>query len=358
MTNTLSLDHVAVRLGRSSIIDDVSLDITEGQVCCLLGPSGCGKTTLLRTIAGFQQPSAGQVRMDGKVMASATVMVPPEKRNIGMVFQDLALFPHLSVADNIAFGMRKFSRKQIRERTKELLKLVELEHVIDSFPHQLSGGQQQRIALIRAMAPRPNLLLLDEPFSSQDTERRVQLAHEVRDILKRDGTTAILVTHDQKEAFAIADKIGVVEGGKLRQWDTAYNLYHEPADRFVAHFIGEGVFICGSVLNENTLQTDLGEISGDLPPLKPGTPIDLLVRPDDIIHDDTSNYFGELVEKDFRGADHLYKVRMPGNTHVLCLTPSHHDHHIGERIGIRIEPDHLVVYTRDDAFVNLPVLED
>ncbi|MDO6461566.1 ABC transporter ATP-binding protein [Granulosicoccaceae sp. 1_MG-2023] len=354
MTNTLSLDHVAVSIDRTAIIDDVSLEISEGQICCLLGPSGCGKTTLLRTIAGFQQPSAGEVRMDGRIMATASTMVPPEKRQIGMVFQDLALFPHLSVAENIAFGMRKFSKKQIRERTKELLQLVELEHLIDAYPHQLSGGQQQRIALIRAMAPRPRLLLLDEPFSSQDTERRVQLAHEVRNILRRDGTTAILVTHDQKEAFAIADMIGVVEGGRLHQWDTAYNLYHDPADRFVAHFIGEGVFICGSVLNETTLQTDLGEISGEFPPYKPGTPIDLLVRPDDIIHDDHSDYSGELVEKDFRGADHLYKVRMPGNTNVLCLAPSHHNHHIGERIGIRIEPDHLVVYPREDALTSLP----
>ncbi|MCB1757245.1 MAG: ABC transporter ATP-binding protein [Gammaproteobacteria bacterium] len=346
MTNTLDVDHLSVQIDATPIISDVSFSVAQGQVCSLLGPSGCGKTTLLRTIAGFQQPSAGELRMNGQLVADARTMLAPEKRHIGMVFQDLALFPHLTVAENIAFGMRAFKKSAIRERTDELLKLVDLPDLKNSYPHQLSGGQQQRIALIRAMAPKPQLLLLDEPFSSQDTERRVQLAHEVRDILKRDNTTAILVTHDQKEAFAIADKIGVIEKGRLRQWDTAYKLYHEPADKFVAKFIGESVFVCGNILSPDSLQTELGVIHGDLPELTPGTLIDLLVRPDDIIHDDSSPVKGELVEKDFRGADHLYKIRMPGNTHILCLAPSHHDHRIGEMIGVRIEPDHLVVYPR------------
>lgn len=344
MTETLKLDEVSVKIEETSIIKNISFQVDKGDICCLLGPSGCGKTTLLRTIAGFQQPTHGEVQIAGSTVANSHHMLPPEKRKIGMVFQDLALFPHLTVAGNIAFGMRGFKKPEIRERTVELLKLVDLATLADSYPHQLSGGQQQRIALIRAMAPRPELLLLDEPFSSQDTERRVQLAHEVRELLKTDNTTAVLVTHDQKEAFAIADKIGVIQEGSLKQWDSAYNLYHEPADKFVAHFIGEGVFICGAVVGENTLHTDLGEIQGELPDLLPGTLIDLLVRPDDIIHDDASNLQGELVEKDFRGTDHLYKIRMPGNTHILCLTPSHHNHGIGERIGIRIQPKHLVVY--------------
>ncbi len=347
MTNILEISHLGVKIDKTQIIDDVSFHIEDGEICCLLGPSGCGKTTVLRSIAGFQQPTTGKITMNGTVLADTRTMLPPEKRDIGMVFQDLALFPHLTVRNNIAFGMKGFKKADIRARINTLLKLVDLMHLKESYPHQLSGGQQQRIALIRAMAPQPRLLLLDEPFSSQDTERRVQLAHEVRDILKRDNTTAILVTHDQKEAFAIADKIGVIGEGKLHQWDTAFNLYHEPADKFVAHFIGEGVFICGSVLNQRTLQTELGEIRGALPAINPGTLIDLLVRPDDIIHDDDSSIHGIVVEKDFRGADHLYKVRMPGNTHILCLAPSHHNHDIGERIGVRIEPDHLVIYARD-----------
>jgi iron(III) transport system ATP-binding protein len=194
------------------------------------------------------------------------------------------------------------------------------------------------------MAPRPKLLLLDEPFSSQDTERRVQLAHEVRDILKKENTTAIMVTHDQKEAFAIADKIGVLEAGKLKQWDSAYNLYHQPIDKFVARFIGEGIFIKGEVIAANTLSTCLGQITGELPVFATGTKLDILVRPDDIIHDDESPTKGELVAKDFRGADHLYKINAQGNTQLLCLAPSHHNHKIGERIGFRFQPDHLVVY--------------
>lgn len=347
MIKTLKLDDVSVQIEHTQIINNISFEVDEGDICCLLGPSGCGKTTLLRTIAGFQQPTRGEVQIAGKTVASTRTTLPPEKRNIGMVFQDLALFPHLTVAGNIAFGMRGFKKSEIRERTRELLKLVDLAELADNYPHQLSGGQQQRIALIRAMAPRPELLLLDEPFSSQDTERRVQLAHEVRELLKTDNTTAILVTHDQKEAFAIADKIGVIQEGSLKQWDSAYNLYHKPADKFVANFIGEGVFLCGAVATTSSLYTELGEIHGELPDLPLGTQVDLLVRPDDIIHDDASNLHGELLEKDFRGADHLYKVRMPGNTHILCLAPSHHNHQIGERIGFRIQPDHLVVYQRE-----------
>ncbi len=347
MASILEVNNLSIRIAQSRIINDVSFRVEQGDICCLLGPSGCGKTTLLRAIAGFQQPTSGELRMKGKLVASRKIMLPPEKRHIGMVFQDLALFPHMSVKDNIAFGMRSFEKTEIRQRTNDLLSLVDMVHLKDSYPHQLSGGQQQRIALVRAMAPKPQLLLLDEPFSSQDTERRVLLAHEVRDLLKRDITTAILVTHDQKESFAIADQIGVIDKGSLRQWDSAYNLYHEPTDKFVANFIGEGVFICGNVLDKNTLQTELGVIHGDLPDIEPGVLIDLLVRPDDIIHDDSSEIQGELIEKDFRGADHLYKVRMPGNTHILCLAPSHHNHKIGERIGVRIEPDHLVVYPRE-----------
>lgn len=347
MIKTLKLDDVSVQIEQTQIIKNISFQVDKGDICCLLGPSGCGKTTLLRTIAGFQHPTHGDVQISGTTVASKHSNVPTEKRKIGMVFQDLALFPHLTVAGNIAFGMRGFKKAEIRDRTAELLKLVDLVELADNYPHQLSGGQQQRIALIRAMAPRPEVLLLDEPFSSQDTERRVQLAHEVRELLKTDNTTAILVTHDQKEAFAIADQIGVIQEGSLKQWDNAYNLYHKPADKFVANFIGEGVFLCGAIASESSLYTDLGEIHGDLPELAPGTLVDLLVRPDDIIHDDASSLQGKLVEKDFRGADHLYKVRMAGNTHILCLVPSHHNHKIGEQIGFRIQPDHLVVYPRE-----------
>ena len=344
----LELDGVSVELGGRRVVDDVSFALAEGDVACLLGPSGCGKTTILRAIAGFQAPAAGTIRIAGSDVASAAHQLSPEERRVGMVFQDLALFPHMTVRANVAFGMRRAGSRAVAARVAELLELVAMEPYADSYPHELSGGQQQRVALIRAMAPRPPVLLLDEPFSSQDTERRVQLAHEVREILKRDGITAVLVTHDQYEAFAIADRIGVIAEGRLRQWATAYDLYHTPADRFVAHFVGEGVFLCGNTLAGNVIQTELGTIRGELSEdMAPGTLIELLVRPDDLLHDDDSPNRATVVARDFRGADHLYTLRMPGNTRLLCLAPSHHDHAVGEEFGVRLRLDHLVIFDRE-----------
>jgi len=348
MTAQLELEHICVDLDGTRIIDDVSFSLQAGDIGCLLGPSGCGKTTLLRTIGGFQSPAEGRLNIAGQTVATCAQQASPEQRRVGMVFQDLALFPHMSVRKNVAFGISNQSRKQINARVDELLDLVGMQPFANSYPHQLSGGQQQRVALIRAMAPRPPVLLLDEPFSSQDTERRVQLAHEVREILKRDGITAVLVTHDQFEAFAIADHIGVMAAGRLRQWDDAYNLYHTPADRFVADFIGEGVFLCGNTLEDNVIQTELGIIHGELSDDVPsGTLIELLVRPDDIIHDDNSPNKATVIARDFRGADHLYTLRMPGNTRLLCLAPSHHNHPVGEQFGIRLQLDHLVIFDRE-----------
>jgi iron(III) transport system ATP-binding protein len=350
MANQLELEHICVDIDGTRIIDDVSFSLISGDIGCLLGPSGCGKTTLLRTIGGFQAPVDGKLSIAGTTVATAERQASPEQRRVGMVFQDLALFPHMTVRRNVAFGIVGQSRQAVDRRVNELLDLVAMQRYADSYPHQLSGGQQQRVALIRAMAPRPPVLLLDEPFSSQDTERRVQLAHEVREILKRDCITAVLVTHDQFEAFAIADHIGVVAEGRLRQWDDAYSLYHTPADRFVADFIGEGVFLCGNTLEDNVIQTELGIIHGELSDdVPPGTLIELLVRPDDIIHDDNSPNKATVVARDFRGADHLYTLRMPGNTRLLCLAPSHHNHPVGEQFGIRLQLDHLVIFDRQDS---------
>lgn len=341
----LQLSHVSVTLGDTAAVNDVSFTLAKGDIGCLLGPSGCGKTTLLRTIAGFQAPTAGEVQIAGEKMADAKLQTSPEHRRVGMVFQDLALFPHMNVRKNVAFGMRGVKKAQVRARVDELLELVGMQRYANSYPHQLSGGQQQRVALIRAMAPRPPVLLLDEPFSSQDTERRVQLAHEVREILKHDGITAMLVTHDQYEAFAIADHIGVIKNGQLCQWDNAYDLYHRPKDRFVADFIGEGVFVCGNTLENNLIQTELGIIEGELSKrFDVGTQIELLVRPDDILHDSSSPTKATVIAKDFRGADHLYTLRMPGSTRLLCLAPSHLNHDVGEQFGVRLKLDHLMIF--------------
>ena len=348
MTTQLSLKHLSVTLDGKAIISDVSFSLESGHIGCLLGASGCGKTTLLRTIAGFEQPTQGEVMLHGRLLARPGTSVPPEKRRIGMLFQDLALFPHLTVEDNIAFGLRGLERKAIQARVDELLKIVELSHLRKRHPHQLSGGQQQRIALIRALAPRPDLLLLDEPFSSQDSERREQLAREVGEIIRHDKITALLVTHDQFEAFAMADTIGVMGNGKLLQWDEAYNIYHCPSDRYVADFIGQGVFIKGRIISSSRVETEIGTVSGRLSQDLPvGTPVDLLVRPDDIIHDDSSTSTGRVLEKAFRGAEYRYTIHLKGGTKVYCLAPSHHNHAIGEAIGIRLKLDHLVVFPTD-----------
>ncbi|MES9976311.1 MAG: ABC transporter ATP-binding protein, partial [Candidatus Thiodiazotropha sp.] len=257
MPNQLEVRHASVQYGRQVVVDDVSFELESGVIGCLLGPSGCGKTSLLRAIAGFEPLVQGEILLHGRQVSRPGHTLAPEKRRVGMVFQDFALYPHLTVGENVAFGLRGISGKSQRQRVGELLVLVGLSGLEDKYPHQLSGGQQQRIALIRAMAPRPEILLLDEPFSGLDVELREQLAGEVRAILKREGVTAILVTHDQLEAFALADIIGVLGSGRLRQWDSGYNIYHKPADRFVAEFVGQGAMIPGRVLAGGRIESAL-----------------------------------------------------------------------------------------------------
>jgi iron(III) transport system ATP-binding protein len=264
-----------------------------------------------------------------------------------MVFQDYALFPHLAALANVAFGLRDSDRAARRRRALEMLELVGLADQADKLPHELSGGQQQRVALARALAPRPRLVLLDEPFSNLDAEVRMELAQQVRAALKAEGATALLVTHDQREAFAIADEIGVLRAGRLEQWDVPWKLYHSPATRFVADFVGEGSFIQGTVLGPGRVSTELGVIEGQLTRGQPaGTHVDLLLRPDDVIHDDESELRAEVVERVFRGAQFRYTLRLPSGATALSFAPSHHDHAIGERIGIRLDAQHLVGFPR------------
>ena len=344
----LEVQNINVSYGSTQIVHDFSFNLDEGQISCLLGPSGCGKTTVLRTIAGFERPTSGQVAINQQVVSSSKHFLPPEKRQIGMVFQDFALFPNMSVEDNIRFGLKAWSGKKQQARIGELLAMIGMTTLARAYPHQLSGGQQQRVALARAMAPKPSILLLDEPFSSMDVELREQLAREVRQILKQENMTAILVTHDQHEAFAMADQICVISEGRIQQIDSAYNLYHKPANRFVADFIGEGVFLPGMVVGVNTVNTELGNIQGFVPEgCKPGCHVDVLIRPDDIVHNDDATEQGVVVERAFRGSDFLYTVRMPSGIEVLSLVPSHHNHRVNEKIGIQLEFDHLVVFTRD-----------
>lgn len=341
----LALTDVTCVYGERAAVHDVSLRVMPGQVICLLGPSGCGKTTILRAIAGFEPVQRGEIHLSGQLANRAGWTLPPERRRIGMVFQDYALFPHMTVAQNILFGVR--GQPDAEQRLAELLATTGLTELRARYPHELSGGQQQRVALARALAPRPALLLLDEPFSNLDVELRERLSQEVRAILRRYGVTAVMVTHHQHEAFAMADEIGVMHAGRIQQWDSAYNLYHRPVNRLVADFVGEGVFVRGTVLNSRQVEIELGILGAQIAAEFPrGTTVDVLLRPDDIIHDDSSGLSAEVVAKAFRGADILYTLRLPSGGQVLSLVPSHHNHAIGERIGIRLEVDHVVYFAR------------
>jgi iron(III) transport system ATP-binding protein len=343
----LELRELTRRFGATAAVERLSIALDAGRIGCLLGPSGSGKTTVLRCIAGFERPDAGEVLAGGERLAAPGVWVPPERRRIGMVFQDYALFPHLAVLANVGFGLRDGGRADRRRRALEMLELVGLADQADKLPHELSGGQQQRVALARALAPRPRLVLLDEPFSNLDAEVRMELAQQVRAALKSEGATALLVTHDQREAFAIADEIGVLRAGRLAQWDAPWKLYHSPATRFVADFVGEGSFIQGTVLVPGRVSTELGVIEGQLTHGQPaGTHVDLLLRPDDVIHDDESELRAEVIERVFRGAQFRYKLKLPSGATALSFAPSHHDHAIGERIGIRLDAQHLVGFPR------------
>src|SRR5688572_7508828 len=339
----LEVDNLRHAYGDHEVVAGLDFSIARGAIGCLLGPSGGGKTTVLRCIAGFEAVQEGEIRLAGRIVSGRGVMVPPEKRRVGMVFQDYALFPHLPVAANIAFGLHASPPEERAARVRELAALVGLGAALDKYPHEISGGQQQRVALARALAPRPDLLLLDEPFSNLDVELRERLSAEVREIIKASGATAVLVTHDQQEAFAVADEIGVLHEGRIQQWDNAYNLYHRPANRFVADFVGQGAFLPATAVNSHQLEIELGLLRGATP--HGNGNLEVLLRPDDVVHDDAAPTKAEVVHKAFRGAEILYTLRLQSGRKVLALVPSHHNHAIGERIGIRLDVDHVVAFS-------------
>ncbi|HLE94073.1 MAG TPA: ABC transporter ATP-binding protein [Sulfuricaulis sp.] len=350
MTEILALNNIDCRYDGRLAVSGLSLHVNTGDIVCLLGPSGCGKTTVLRAIAGFHPLSGGQIKIKGVTVSNSKFTLPPEKRRFGMVFQDHALFPHLSVSGNIRFGLRGMPTAAREAIVNELVEIVGLGGMAERYPHELSGGQQQRVALARALAPKPDLILMDEPFSNLDIELRERLSSEVRQILKQRGATAVLVTHDQYESFALGDVVGVMHEGKLLQWDTPYNLYHEPCNRFVADFIGQGVFLNGRLLTPDSVETEIGVLKGNRAyGWERGTPVVILLRPDDIVPDPNSALQVEVIQRAFRGAEILYTLRLPSGGRVLSLFPSHADHTIGDRVGIRVQADHLVAFPLTDA---------
>jgi iron(III) transport system ATP-binding protein len=305
---TIQLQHLRKRYGGQHLaaVDDLSLDVHEGELLVLLGPSGCGKTTTLRMIAGFERPEAGSIVLGQDTVANAHAWVPPERRGVGIVFQDYALFPHLTVAQNIAFGMLRLARSERKQRVAAALDAVDLDGYAERYPHELSGGQQQRVAIARALAPQPRVLLLDEPFSNLDPDLRTSLRYEVRTIVRRAGITTVLVTHDQSEAFAMADRIAVMHEGRLHQVDTPERLYRQPHSRFVAGFVGGAQWVPGEVQSDH-VETELGIFANNAADV---ATVDVLLRPEDLQLAPDVRGTARVVGREFGGATVRYTVRL------------------------------------------------
>ena len=317
----LEVHHLSKRFASTlpAAVSDISFALERGEIIALLGPSGCGKTTTLRLIAGFERPDEGKVILDGRLMADRTSFVPPEKRGISMVFQDHALFPHLTAKQNVLFGLNKLSKAAAQEKATGMLRLVGLEHLSERYPQELSGGERQRIALARALAPNPVLLLLDEPFSSLDADMRVEVREQVRGILKAARATAVFVTHDQEEALYMGDRIAVFRKGRIEQIDTPQQVFHSPNSRFVAEFVGSTDFISGEVV-EQGIQTEIGLLP-QFPKLPVGTKVEIAVRFDDIKFEQQVGSRSLVLEQQFRGAYNVYRLRLPSGTLVHAMQP-------------------------------------
>jgi len=331
--STVRLDNVSKSFGQHRAVDALSLTVGAGELLAVLGPSGCGKTTLLRLIAGFERPDSGRIEIGGETVADGRVFVPPERRRVGMVFQDYALFPHLTVAGNVAFGLARVPRRERRAKVRSVLELVGLQHRADSYPHELSGGERQRVALARALAPDPAVVLLDEPFSNLDETLRADLRREVEVILREAEATAILVTHDQEEALSLADRVAVMRAGRLVQIGTPEEVYARPASRWAAQFVGD-VNVVPAVADGQLAHTEIG--SFDLACRCGEGPVHVAVRPEqlEIVRDDAGGN-GEIVDREFYGHDVLYRVRHESGRTVLVKTSSLELLPVGERVFVR-----------------------
>tara|TARA_Y100000389_G_C17460712_1_gene521413 strand:+ start:848 stop:1897 length:1050 start_codon:yes stop_codon:yes gene_type:complete len=345
--NKLQIESVKIVLENTTILNDINFAIKSGEIVSLMGSSASGKTSLIRSIAGYQNIASGVIKIDNNIVDNTKIFIGVDKRNTGVIFQDLALFPHLTVRENIIFGLYKKTQQDKNNRAAQLEDMLNISSITNRYPHQISGGQQQRVAIARAIAPKPTILLLDEPFSALDEELKESLMNDIKYILKKEATTAILITHNPKEAFTMSDKIAFLSDGKICQYDTPYNIYHKPLSKEIANFFGITSFLKATIKDTNHIETVLGTIFGNTEKFKKGEDVYLLIRPDDIIHDDNSTESARVVDKIFYGSDFLYKLELKDKQKIYCYTPSHHNHSINENIGIKPVIDHLILFNNN-----------
>jgi len=334
-------ENLTKTFGETTAVEDVSFDLEKGDILALVGPSGCGKTTLLRLIGGFEVHDRGKVYVGGKTVLSERKFIPPERRDVGIVFQNYALFPHLTVSENIAYGL-SFEGTQREKRVGEMLTLIGLEDYGSKMPHELSGGEQQRVALARALAPDPEILLLDEPFSNLDADLRTRIRSEVREILKRTEASVIFVTHDQDEALYMGDRVGVMNEGKLVQIDSPEYLFHYPNNPFVGEFIGTADFIKGKINGEESVETEMGDLRYH-GTFSPGTSVDVMIRPDFIDIEPVNEGVGEIIDRIFRGMHYLYKIRLPSGLTVRALKHHTENYKLGTNVTFDLDQEHKVI---------------
>jgi len=349
--NFLEIENVTFAVSNKSKVNNVSLNIeNEGDIVCLLGPSGIGKTTILRTIAGLEKIHSGKITLKNKILSSNEIHIDPENRNISLSFQDNCLFPHYNVLQNIQFGAARNKEKKIHLEIKEVIKFLNLEHIIDKFPHQISAGEAQRASLARSLLSKPDLLLLDEPLSNVDQSFKEEIQVKLKKILSELKITTIIVTHDSYEAFYLGSKCGIILDNQLKQFDDPYNVYHFPNSVEVVKFLNRGILIPAKVTGENSLENkDLGTIKGNFIKHYPkGSDVQLLLQPEDLEHDDKSNLKLEVVDRKFRGTNFIYTLKTLNNLLIPVFVHSHHihQHEVDEKFGIKrpINIDHIVCF--------------